>query len=240
MKLIKPRAVIGLTLILINGFTWAEQLNFPHVLVTGYGEVEVKPDMATYKVKVIETTTHAEKAKRTVDLIVDNYLIRLEESGVNKSDISSSNLSLTPQYANSENEKPELIGYQAFRSIDIKVMDLTKLNDYLDIGLEVGVTEIANIQLKVKDEMTYQGQARLFALEDARVKATSLVQAMKRSLGEVWKIEYSTPNSAPVISRSVVASQNGSVNYNSRYQDSSILIKDRIKMIYAIDPEIRN
>jgi hypothetical protein len=144
------------------------------VATSGYGEVIATPDMAEFSVKVVEITMNAEQAKESVDNIVTSFIKRLTQAGVKESQITSSNLYLTPQYHYPKTGKPELVGYRAIRNVSVEVDDLSKLNEYLDIALEEKINQVDDIQLKVRDEDKYQQQARMAAIKDAQQKAQSL------------------------------------------------------------------
>ncbi len=118
----------------------------------GYGEVTATPDMATFSVKVVDTTMTAEQAKLSVDKTVEEFLKSLSDAGLSKDNITSSNLYLAPQYHYPKSGKAELVGYRASRSIDVTVTDLKNLNQYLDMALEAGINQVDNIQLKVSNQ----------------------------------------------------------------------------------------
>ena len=115
---------------------------FAHVTTTGYGEVVATPDMATFSVKVVDTTMTAEQAKQSVDKSVDEFLKKLSDAGLSKDNVTSSNLYLAPQYHYPKSGKAELVGYRASRSINVNVSDLANLNKYLDMALESGINQL--------------------------------------------------------------------------------------------------
>ncbi len=208
-------------------------VDFPHLTTTGYGEVVAKPDMASFSVSVVESTMTAEQAKSKVDEVVARFISSLKQAGVLDTEISSSNLYLTPQYHYPKDEKPELVGYRASRNISVAVKDLTKLNQYLEVALADGINQIDNIELKVKDEATYQEQARQAAIKDANQKARSLAKGFNKQLKDVWEIRYDNPSSQPVLLKSM-RMDNSSVE-SSGYQDASITIRDRVEVVYKLD-----
>ncbi|MGD8173621.1 oxidative stress defense protein [Vibrio sp. TRT 21S02] len=210
----------------------AESPNFPHLVTTGYGEVTATPDMAEFSVKVVESTMTAEQAKQAVDKVVEGFLSRLKESGIANDNISSSNLYIAPQYHYPKKGKPELVGYRASRSVTVKVDDLAKLNKYLDMALNEGINQVDNIQLKVRDQAKYQEQARMFAIKDANMKAKSLAQGFEKKLGDVWRVDYNMPSAQPMLMRSMA--MDAKMESNS-YQDSTIVIRDRVDVIYKLD-----
>lgn len=224
--------VVGaLTASLAAAPVFANQPDFAHISTTGYGEIQAKPDMAEFSVRVVQSQMDADQAKQGVDSVVDKFLDGLTKNGIDKADIQSSNLYLSPQYHYPEKGKPELIGYRASRTVTVQVMDLDKLNNYLDLALESGINQVDNIQLKVKDEGQYQEAARMAAIKDAQSKASSLAKGFEQQLGNVWRIEYRQQMNQPVVMRAMAMDSKAESN---SYQDSVITIRDRVDVTYRI------
>ncbi|WP_176428373.1 MULTISPECIES: oxidative stress defense protein [unclassified Vibrio] len=217
---------------LLSFGSMAQEMNFPHLSTTGYGEVVAVPDMAEFSVKVVESTLTAEQAKRAVDKVVEAFVARLKESGVTSQQISSSNLYLVPQYHYPKSGKPELVGYQATRSVTVEVEDLSQLNQYLDVALGEGINQVDNIQLKVRNQEQYQQQARLAAIQDANIKALSLAEGFKLKLGDVWQIDYNSPSVQPIMMRAMAMDAKSESN---SYQDSTLIIRDRVDVVYQLN-----
>ncbi|KOO13538.1 hypothetical protein AKJ18_17380 [Vibrio xuii] len=226
------KVTAALSLSVISFASFATSPDFPHLATTGYGEVVAKPDMAQFSVKVVDSTMTAEQAKQSVDSSVTAFLKALSDEGVENDDISSSNLYITPQYHYPKKGKPELVGYRASRSITVTVDELADLNRYLDLALNSGINQVDNIQLKVKDQATYQQQARLEAIKDANSKAESLAKGFGKEINGVWRIDYNMSGSQPILMRSMAMDARTESN---SYQDSSIVIRDRVDVIYKLD-----
>ncbi|WP_038173669.1 oxidative stress defense protein [Vibrio pacinii] len=231
MKFI-PTLVATLSLSTVSVAVWANTPDFPHLVTAGYGEVIAKPDMAEFSVKVVESTMTAEQAKQSVDQVVKALIDALNQQGVEAQDISSSNLYITPQYHYPNKGKPELVGYRATRSVSVTVNDLADLNQYLDLALNAGINQVDNIQLKVRDQAQYQQQARMAAIRDANEKAQSLAQGFGKAVKDVWRIDYNMQSQQPVLMRSMA--MDAKVESNT-YQDSTIVIRDRVDVIYQLD-----
>ncbi len=230
------KAFIVTLIIALNGVSLvaqAEELSFPSLTTSGYGEVIATPDMAKFSVKVVEVTMNAEQAKAKVDDVVASFITRLNDVGVKASDIVSSNLYLTPQYQYPKAGKAELVGYRAIRSVSVDVQDLSKLNQYLDIALEENINQVDDIQLKVRDQAKYQQQARMAAIKDAMQKAESLANGFGRKLDGVWRIEYNSHQVRPLMMKATAFYEDSAVN--NSYQDSTIKITDSVGVIYKLD-----
>ncbi|ENB2088580.1 TPA: oxidative stress defense protein [Vibrio alginolyticus] len=223
--------LLASALSLTSASVLANTSEFAHVTTTGYGEVTATPDMATFSVKVVDTTMTAEQAKLSVDKTVEEFLKSLSDAGLSKDNITSSNLYLAPQYHYPKSGKAELVGYRASRSIDVTVTDLKNLNQYLDMALEAGINQVDNIQLKVSNQAEYQQKARMAAIKDAREKAGSLATGFEKKLGDVWQINYRQMHVQPVLMRSMAMDSKEGAN---SYQDSTMIIRDQVDVIYKL------
>ncbi|MEW4344322.1 oxidative stress defense protein [Vibrio diabolicus] len=223
--------LLASALSLTSASVLANSPEFAHVTTTGYGEVIATPDMATFSVKVVDTTMTAEQAKQSVDKTVEQFLKNLSDAGLSKDNVTSSNLYLAPQYHYPKSGKAELVGYRASRSIDVTVTDLKNLNQYLDMALEAGINQVDNIQLKVSNQAEYQQKARMAAIQDAREKAASLATGFEKKLGDVWQINYRQMHVQPVLMRSMAMDSKKGAN---SYQDSTMIIRDQVDVIYKL------
>lgn len=223
--------LLASALSLTSASVLANTPEFAYVTTTGYGEVTATPDMATFSVKVVDTTMTAEQAKLSVDKTVEEFLKSLSDAGLSKDNITSSNLYLAPQYHYPKSGKAELVGYRASRSIDVTVTDLKNLNQYLDMALEAGINQVDNIQLKVSNQAEYQQKARMAAIKDAREKAGSLATGFEKKLGDVWQINYRQMHVQPVLMRSMAMDSKEGAN---SYQDSTMIIRDQVDVIYKL------
>ncbi|MDA0149945.1 oxidative stress defense protein [Vibrio sp. LaRot3] len=229
------KKVSALLLALSAGMSFgavANTMDFPHLSTSGYGEVIATPDMAEFSVKVVESTMTAEQAKQGVDKVVGDFLQLLKDNGVSAEQISSTNLYIAPQYHYPKKGKPELVGYRATRTVTVTVVELEKLNPLLDVALSSGINQVDNITLKVKDEAKFHEQARLAAIKDAEQKAKSLAEGFGKDISGVWQINYNSHNTQPVLMRAMSMDMKAESN---GYQDSTLVIRDRVDVIYRLE-----
>lgn len=224
--------IVTLFFCLFSVSSIAADPSFPHIETTGYGEVTAKPDMAEFTVQIEESTLTAEQAKKRVDDVITAFVQRLTSEGVEKENIVSSNLYLSPQYHYPKSGVSELVGYRASRSITVTVMELEKLNTYLDGALGDGINRVDNIQLKVKQRESYQEKARQAAIKDANAKAASLAKGFNSQLDGVWKVSYNQIQERPGMYKAMAMSSEMGVA--STYQDAEIVIRDSVNVTYRI------
>ncbi|WP_235868476.1 oxidative stress defense protein [Vibrio ezurae] len=209
----------------------AQTLDFPHINTTGYGEVLAEPDMAEFSVQVVMVQESAEQAKQQADKAVDDFLQQLQAFGLPREDIKSGNIQLLPQMHYPKNAKPEQKGYRAVRKVKVTIDNLEMLPKLMDIALKSGVNRIDRVQLGVKDPSKYQAIARSEAIKDAKLKAKSVAEGFDKTLDEVWQVNYQSAQARPMLSRSMAMDSSERAN---SYQDTTIVIKDRVEVIYKL------
>ncbi|MDX1304124.1 oxidative stress defense protein [Photobacterium sp.] len=218
---------------LISAGVMAADVDFPHLETTGMGEVMAQPDMAVFTVEVVETRQTAKEAKLAVDKAVTAFNERLKQQGVDRTDITSANITLHPQYHYPKDKQPELTGYRASRHITVTVKLLEKLNEYLDGALGDGINRINHIELKVSNEAEFIEQARQAAIKDAREKAESLAKGFGESIEGVWKITYHAASPRPIMMRAMAMDAAGETA--ATYQDAHMTIRDRVEVVFKLE-----
>lgn len=156
------------------------------VVVTGQGEVAVKPDRARLNLAVDALNTDPKLAEGEVNKVVRAYVAEAKALGVKDSDLSTAGVSLTPEYVwDEKNRRNRLTGYRARRDITVVVTDLAKLGDYVLRATQVGVNNVNPPQLEASNARELAREALVKATEDARGKAQLLADTLKVKLGGV-------------------------------------------------------
>jgi uncharacterized protein YggE len=215
------------------GSALAADVDFPHVVVTGYGEVNANPDHAEISVKVVESNVDAQKAKQVVDKVVADFTQRIVNQGISTDHIDSANISLRPEYHRTESGKTETIGYRATRTVKVTVKDLSKLDALLSDALGGGINSIDYVKLMVSEEQSYRELARMAAIRDANQKAASLAAGFERELGNVWQVNYQHRGPIRASVREHVALD--SSRDTKDYTDATISISDDVQVIYQLN-----
>ena len=102
--------------------------------LSAYGEARIAPDMATITLGVDTSAPTAAAAMRDNAQRMAQVVAALKSAGVESRDLQTSNLNLSPQYANEEGRPARLTGYQASNQLTVRVMDLTRLGPVADAG----------------------------------------------------------------------------------------------------------
>jgi len=160
------------------------------ISVSGHGEVEATPDIATFTFSVVSdkaTVKAAQDGATAKQNAVDAYL---KDAGIADKDIQTSGYSVYPQY-DYNNGTQTLRAYEVRQSTTVKVRDVSKAGDVLAGVVGKGVTEVNGPTLTFDDPSAPQKDARAKAIADAKAKAEVLAQQLGVSIVRVTSFSES-------------------------------------------------
>ena len=191
-------ALLSLSLLTASTAFAGDEPQRRSVVVTGQGEVGVKPDRARLSLTVDAVNADPKLAEAEVNKVVRAYVAEAKALGVKDSDLSTAGVSLSPEYVWEEKtRRNRLTGYRARRDIALVVTDLARLGDYVLRATQVGVNNINPPQLEASNARELAREALVKATEDARGKAQLLADTLKVKLGSVRSLNASEGYIAP-------------------------------------------
>lgn len=160
------------------------------ITVIGTGTVSGTPDTVMVSLGVQTTGPAIADAMSQANKAATAVIDKLKASGVDAKDISTSSVSLQPNYDN--NGKPN--GYQVYEGVRAVLRDLAKagqlMGDAVSAGGDAARVEGISFDLDGKDGL--MAKARSSAMADARSKAGEYAAAEQRTVGAVLSISEST------------------------------------------------
>jgi uncharacterized protein len=184
------------------------------IVVTGKGELTVKPDIAELSFSVTDENIDVSKASDNVNTKIAAIVAKLKADGMDEKDIQTTGYDIEPQY-NYVNEptpagaiyypsgKQILAGYNVTDSINIKIRDLTKAGSIVtDLGT-LGATNMSGLTFTEDKYDDLVKQARDEAIADARTQAQDLAKALGVKLDKI--VAYSEGNIYPVYNTAMSA-----------------------------------
>ncbi len=160
----------------------------PHILVTGTGEVDAVPDMATLTLGVdLQAQTAAEASGEAAERMAD-ILEVLEDAGVAPEDIQTTGLSLRPVYEPRRTDlerAPRLLGFAAENTLTVTVRALDGLGTLLDEVIDEGANSFRGVQFGLQDATLAEEDARRDAVADALATATLMAEAAGAERGPI-------------------------------------------------------
>ncbi len=168
------------------------------LIVSGKGEVEIEPDMATITMGISTIDFSAQQAYLENNEKMSRVIGDLKELGVDKTDMKTTRFSIHPSYDHDRTTgEKRFRGYRVTHSIVVKVRNLESIGEVLDQIISAGVTDLSGISFGIQTAKEQESLARKRAVENAYTKAIELAQAAGVSLGRAIRIEEAryTPTS---------------------------------------------
>lgn len=166
------------------------------ITVSGRGEAIVSPDFATLTLNVQNTADTAEQANASCEENLDSVYEVALSLGVLRGDITDTGISITAQQRESDGA---ITGYLAAATITIIANDLTTASSVMSGIIDTSAGELKSITYGITDASAAYQEALLAAMEDARLKATSIAGAAGASLGAVVGVEESSGDDSTLV-----------------------------------------
>lgn len=167
------------------------------VTVVGNGEVQGRPDTLNAQVSLEATAPDVTAAMNQTSAKMQSVIDALVGSGIDKNDISTTNVTVQPQYSGGDN--PTITAYQASNSINVKIRNLNNASQTLGlIGTTGGdATRINSVSYAIDDDSQLVKDARTRAFDDAKDRAEQYAQLAGLTLGDVISISESAGATPP-------------------------------------------
>ena len=160
----------------------------PAISVTGEATVSVAPDQAQIDGGVTSDGKTAREASEANNAAMGKVLLALKGAGIEEKDTQTSRLSLQPQYAPNRTGSSPITGYRASNRVTIRLRDVTKVANVIDVLVGAGANDIGGINFTVSQPSKHLDEAREKAVADARRKAEIFAKAAGEPLGEPLSI----------------------------------------------------
>jgi hypothetical protein len=165
------------------------------VTVVGQGQVQGTPDTLTADVSIEflapDVTTAMNQTSERQQAVID----ALVGSGIDRKDISTTQVSLQPQFGDNSN----IVGYRASNSISVKIRKLDSASQALALIVTTGgdATRLNSVNYSIDDDSQLVKDARARAFNDAKDRAQQYAQLSGLDLGKVITISEVAGSSQP-------------------------------------------
>jgi uncharacterized protein YggE len=168
----------------------------PVVVTTGEGVVKRVPDRAYVSIAAeSRAKTPAETQKLNADAM-SAVLAKVKALGLPADAIRTSGYELRPEF-DYANNKQTLRGYVARNSVEVRVDDLPKLGEILDVAVSAGATSISDVRFDLKDRSSAERDALQQAVGDARRQADTAAAAAGMKVERVVRIDVRRDSPMP-------------------------------------------
>ena len=167
------------------------------VTVVGSGHVQGVPDTLTADVGIEFTAPDVTAAMNQTNDRQQAVVNALAGAGVDRKDISTTEVSLQPQYDSSGGT---ITGYRADNSIRVKIHPADSASHVLAVIVGTGgdATRINSVSYSIADDSQLVKDARAHAFADAKDRAAQYAQLSGLGLGKVISISETAGATPPV------------------------------------------
>ena len=160
----------------------------PLVVTTGEGVIHVVPDVAFVTVSAESRASNPREAQRQNAEAMTAVQQKLQQARVPRDAIRTVAYDLEPvfEYVNGR-QVPR--GYVARNTIDVRVDDLDRVGEILDLAASSGATAIGGVRFDIKNRETFERDALKQAVVDARARADAAAAGAGRAIDHVLRIE---------------------------------------------------
>jgi uncharacterized protein YggE len=176
------------------------------IVVSGKGEVVVKPDIATVSFTVTEENLDVGVAQDTVNKTVAQVVDYAKTQGIDGKDIKTTGYNIYPRYnyvnatAYPYNQGTRVLaGYDVSQSIEVKIRDLTKAGKIVSGLGEFGVKDMSGLNFSVDKQDEITKQARDLAIADAKADAEKIAKGLGVKLVKITSFSESGNYPYPVM-----------------------------------------
>jgi uncharacterized protein YggE len=136
-------------------------------------EVKSVPDIATVSTGVTTIEPTPAKALQENSMKMNAVFKALTAAGIAAKDIQTSDMSVTPQYAQSlTNKAPRINAYQVNNNVSVVIRDIKNIGTVFDALIANGANQLNGPDFSVEDKSAALDQARKAAMEKAQKSAS--------------------------------------------------------------------
>lgn len=172
-------------------------LRKPTITVQGTGTVTTTPNLVFITIGVESQSATAVQALAQNSESMRNLQATLIELKIDKKDMQTSSLNISPVYQPQNpdrgqydgNRAMRVVGYRVVNQLRIKSSDVANLGTLLDAVVKAGANTIHGIEFDSQSREEMTDEARRSAIRDARRRAQLLAEEAGVKVGSAIKIE---------------------------------------------------
>jgi len=170
----------------------------PVVITSGEGVVQAAPDRAWITISAESRAPSPREAQRKNAEAMKPVQDRLRAAGIADEAIKTIFYDLQPDWDYSDNRRV-LRGYVASNAIDVRIDNVDRVGELLDMAVTAGATSVQNIRFDLKDREKVEREALRLAVADARARATAAAAGAGMSVDRIIKIDEQGVSSPPPV-----------------------------------------
>lgn len=166
----------------------AQDLQQPVVVTTGEGIIRAVPDRAYVTITAESRGRNPRDTERQNAEAMTAVQGRLKEARIPAEAIRTVAYDLQPEFDYVDGRQ-SLRGYLARNSIEVRVDEIERTGEIVDLAVGSGATSVSGIRFDLKDRVRIEREALKEAVADARARADAAAAGAGRAIDRVLRIE---------------------------------------------------
>lgn len=167
------------------------------VAASGEGLIQAVPDRAWITISAESRASNPREAQRRNTEAMTPVLDKLKAAGVPAEAIRTVAYDLQQEW-DYVNERRISRGYVARNSVEVRVDDISRVGEFLELAVGSGATSVGGIRFDLKDQAKLEREALQLAVADARAKAEAMAGGAGRTIERILRIEEQGVAAPPV------------------------------------------
>jgi uncharacterized protein YggE len=181
----------------------------PVVVATGQATVRLPPDRAYLMLSTETRALRPAEAQQRNAKAMGAVQQKLEAAGLSKDSVRTVSYTLDEEFEYGPNRRTSK-GFHAVNTIEVRIDDISRVGEILDLAVGAGATSAGNIRFDVKDRAGAERQALRLAVADARMRAEAAAAGANTAIVAVIRIEEQgavVPPPRPVVMMRAAAAE---------------------------------
>ncbi len=166
----------------------ATALSQPLVITAGTAVIRAAPDLAYVMLTTESRARSPQEAQRQNAETMTAVQQKLLQGRVPKDAIRTIGYELQPDF-DYANGRQVLRGYVARNTIDVRVDDLPRVGEIIDLAVGSGATSVSSVRFDLRNRQTIERDALKQAVADARARADAAAAGAGRVIDRVLRID---------------------------------------------------
>jgi uncharacterized protein YggE len=205
----------------------------PTVDVMGEGVVKVVPDEVTINVQVENKGQQPKELKQKNDFIINDVLAFVKSMNIADKQVQTEYVRLNKNY----DYQTKTYSYVANQSISIYLKDLEIYESLMNGLMERGINRIDGISFSTSKIKELKSQARIKAMQNAKMKAEEYTKVLDQSIGKAVSISEfnNTNNPGPVNRKTMMLSSDASGMEQQTISVGEIEVVTKVNVSFLIN-----
>jgi uncharacterized protein YggE len=221
--------VLVAALVSVFGVQGAQAASVRYISVSSIGTVKVTPDAVRLNASVSNISKVSKDALAAANVAASKFRAAILANGIDKKYLSSTTLTVYPEYNYTQDAGNVRIGYRASQSFEVVILNAAKAGEIVDAVVASAGDSLAinGVTPFVYDNTKATEAARNSAVKNAKAKAASYAKLLGVKIGKIIYLqESSAPSSYPIAMAQAKASDEAT-QIDLGQQDVSVSVATR-------------